>query len=79
MRSKWQILAVRESKYLCVCFSVGQPGYPAGHRQGEAAGAVWLVGGGHYGVGPGRQAAGQTDILGVAVRHTAGHGLLVPG
>lgn len=49
----------------------------AGHTEGEVCRAVGLIGGRHHGVRAGRKPTGQADVLGVAVRDTTGHQVLV--
>lgn len=56
-----------------------QPAYSASQAEGEVRWAVRLISGRHNGVSSRRQAAGQTDILRVAVRDTTGYRILVSG
>lgn len=56
-----------------------QPVYSASQAEGEVCWAVRLISGRHNGVNSRRKAAGQTDILGVAVRDTTGHRIIVSG
>lgn len=53
------------------------PVFPASQAEGELCRAVRSISGRHNGVSSRREMAGQADILGVAVRDTAGHRILV--
>lgn len=70
---------ITSSNYKIKAKEQSQPVYSASQAEGEACRAVRLISGWHYGVGSRRKTAGQTHILGVAVRDTAGHRILVPG
>lgn len=61
------------------CQEESRPVYSARQAEGEVGRAVGPIGGRHYGVASGRKTAGQTDVLGVAVRDTTGSRILVPG